>query len=529
MSVTLQINQSAVELLLAHLLRCPQVYSAGRQQLSPELFDGGSELAYRCIWQCAMDYNDQYSNLPPKGALSALAVNLALGIDGLPPTVVDEINDILDWVFGSELPDEDLVPDCALDLLRTFLMDRKIGKKLTYATTAAGDGTLPDLPKFITSLMKEMQVISSVQSHPSGLVVPEFWNNNELQPVPSGISLLDSKMGGGAKPGETNVILAPTGVGKTLLSIQLLASQAALQQALEDNKIVKPGLCVMISYEADHKELQARAISYGAKIPQKRLVECKEFTELTTSTTMLPYEKKQQALLLREGKRVRGEQARIADAAEWMNKYMRLVDFSGSTAEGPPRGFNGISEIPPILDHYQQESGMPIKLVVIDWAGMAVTRWILHGGGSLDKQLTVELSSFVQTVGEKIAKPFDCSAWVTHQVTGQANKRSPAATMNHADASRCSAFADFAGFAFVFGTKDTKTNTCMLWCTKTRRAEASGRVICHVNGSFSEIVAADNEFMLDPVTNRIVPRLDMQRLYNPEEGKNDSSTKGYMV
>ena len=108
-----------------------------------------------------------------------------------------------------------------------------------------------------------------------------------------------------------------------------------------------------------------------------------------------------------------------------------------------------------------------------------------------------------------------------HQLSGQANKKSPTAKMHHADAEGCASFAVNAWFAFCLGNKDQSTNTCLLAATKTRRGEGKDAVVCKIDGAFGQLVDADRQYAIDHVTNKIVKRYERDQFTEFSNGNTE--------
>jgi hypothetical protein len=323
-----------------------------------------------------------------------------------------------------------------------------------------------------------------------------------------------------------NVILGATGVGKTLMAVQQAIAFAQTQFEREIRG-EEPAMGVVISYEDDIKSLQIRAMCRAANIMKNRLESMTEFTDLSTASTMQPYELKMEKHIARDESFIRlGEQERLATAKIWLNKYFKPIDFSTySTSIG---GNGGIAEIRPILEMLQEQNNMRVGYLWVDWAGMSVRRKLRYQGRNIDGGiLSAELGGYVQEINEAVAAPLGIPVTVLHQLRGQANKRSPVVVPDHADAEWCASFAVNAWFVLTIGTKDRESNACLVAGTKTRRGQGHPAVLCRINGAFGEIVPAGDDLTIDSISKKIVLRSDIARAGG--SGRAGGAVHGYQL
>ena len=498
----LVLDRFAIEWLVAHLVRSERVFRAGLDYLNESCFKPG-ELIYREIWQATKAYYVEYNTLPTS---SILKTAVASRLQATAEITEDEHNDAmdyLDWVFGNEFADVDQSEAIAIDLLRHFLMQRLVGFRLQQVASTAAVSPIVELPGSLQTLYDEMLRISSVANYSHVDTIPGDWSINHVDRMPTGIDFIDSRLRGGMEPGEVYVLLGPTGVGKTTLSMQTCCSYAnnIYERVLQGGE---RRFAAYFFYEGGMDEMIKRALSCSALIPKDRLDSIRSFDELTTSQNPLPYERE----LFPAGE-IPGERERKDAASVWLNQYLRIFDFSGNREPGRPvLGFGGISEIRQHLEMARDHFGYGPGFVVIDWAGTCVRRYLQSTGlaknGDYSQRQTLELTQFVDRCHYEIAAPLDCTVLVAHQLRGAVNNKPPTFEFSHADAEGCASFAVNAWFSFVLGTKDRRTNTCIFRATKTRRSEDPSSTICYIDGQFGRLVDASDRYRIDSVTRRII-------------------------
>lgn len=505
------VDKIMIETTFGHLLRRERVFHVARAALRPDHFSQLGEAAYRHVWGAAMEYYDEYHRLAGAELLAAEVMPRMRTDISLTQADYEDAIKLINFVWSDRFATEgDFNDDAALRWIQCILIDRDINRELTRKVQDAhGAGTaIENLPGVLADLSERYQAIQGLQGSHASVVVPDSWATERRALVPTGIPLFDVRMSGGNEPGDVNVLLGPTGVGKTMAGMQIATSTARLAHHNVENHGQEPKVSVFVSYEDDIRAMRVRGICVGAEIHKERLERMEDYSGLSTQHNLQDYERERWAAALRQRQPVNGERERLELASRWMNRYLRFLDFSGSRSSRPPRGNGGIAEIRTALEQVRQETGMQIGTVIIDWAGTAVRKHLRAQGKDPDRLLSIELTDYVDRVHSQITAPFDCVGWVLHQLKGQANNRPPTARLHHSDAEWCSSFAVNAWFAFILGNKDERTNTCLFSCTKTRRGEGMSSIVCRIDGAFGRLVEAGNEFRVDPTSRQIISRRD---------------------
>jgi hypothetical protein len=351
---------------------------------------------------------------------------------------------------------------------------------------------------------RQIEAIEAIGQVSDDSTLPSNWAEAKRPKLATGVPFIDRLMDGGSEPGDVNVILGPTGGGKTTLSMQLCISIAKRQDDPVLRDASEGGLSVFFSYEDNKRMLQIRAASFAAQVHKNRL----RFhgDALSTRGNLADYERELfRNCNLREQP---GERERLDGIREWMEKYVRLIDFHAGTHGG--RG--GVPEVVQRLRALQDKAGMPIRAVFLDWAGDMVRNMLLAKNAKIDSgSLSLELTGLISHVKAEVASQFECTVWVPHQIRGAATGKKPGWLPHHSDAKSCTSFADNAWYAFCIGNKDPETNCCQVLATKTRHGEASTPVICRIDGGFCRLVDVTEHYVVDGMSSNIVPRSNAAR------------------
>jgi hypothetical protein len=113
-----------------------------------------------------------------------------------------------------------------------------------------------------------------------------------------------------------------------------------------------------------------------------------------------------------------------------------------------------------------------------------------------------------------LAERFGCTVWLIQQLSGDANRRSAAARLTHADAGEARDFAENLVNCMVFGVKDGETGACRVFYTKGRRSENQGTdTLIGLDGGFGRTVSAAGSYRVH--NDKIV----QARLFNEIHGE----------
>jgi hypothetical protein len=384
----LEVRPGFIELLLMHVIWDPVIFNLCYAELEPDMLSKPSETAYRHIWTEIKAFYDEHGVMPKLEAISARVASkietdpLSLADNTTGAQLLENAQDLLTFAYnrttnppGCEEPHE------AKKVLRAILIDRGPEEELRRAVTNAVGHRVINLPKLVEKAQARIQDIESIgKAEDERITVPTSWAQTARPKWPTGVDFVDNIMGGGSEPGDCNVIIGPTGGGKTTLSMQLACSTARLQgQLARRGTDGDPGLVVFVSYEDGRRMLQVRSVSYSARILKDRLRDMTSDTELSRVGQLQEYE---QRMYQRQGnpEEQLGELERIEQNRPWMDKHLVLVDFNDPKIGG--RGH--VTEVKQKLIAIQEDRGMPIKMVVLDWAGDLVANYLMATRGQMD-------------------------------------------------------------------------------------------------------------------------------------------------
>lgn len=501
--------------MMAILLRSKRAFETVHSVLRPEHF-GVEDQIFTALLAITRNYHEQYAKLPPR---TILLEELATLCRDYPEALIEHEREdakrFLSWAF--KLQKSELDADWAITVTKRFL-DEHVANKLGAVFNDADSQVPASITRVLQDLQEQAEQFQSLDAGQIEVPFPEGWNLSQEKLMPTNISFLDSFLGGGCAGQEVYGLLGPFASCKTLLGVQI-CSEGAREQArmLAEGKTGgKRGIWMHFSYEAPlDPELRVRFVSYLGKIKKDRIEHCTDWRTLSTSENLQPYELRMYRDKLHVGAtKCLGEQARKRNAEKLVNAHIRIMDMTGSDRQHPNRGGGYVGEIVALIGAVlRQEKNAYIAGVVVDYAGLMVERYLSsQPGAKMDiQQYRHALTKLPLHLRNKVAMPHRCPVWLLHQLSGEANKLPPGVLPHHTNSAESKSFAENLSFSFSVGNKD-QNDRCLFGATKTRRAKSRKPEVIRINGAFSRVDSNNELYVLDPATNRIVAKKELDSI-----------------
>ena len=256
-----------------------------------------------------------------------------------------------------------------------------------------------------------------------------------------GVRVLDLITGGGLADGEVMGLLGPTGGGKTVLAVGMLCEGAMRKQHV-----------MLATYEQKTEgDVMERICSYmtGESIERFR---DKEFEDLEPGLQ----------------KKFLAEQAKYSD-------YVTVLDLA---QEG--RGAGGADELTQYIEQ-QIEKGEKPRLVIIDWLGSMIQRYLAETGTDSGQYRHIG-HQFIDKIAAH-AREHGYSVVINHQLSTEKARASVYNKPKVTDAFEFKAFAYYLDGCVCLGTLDTDTKVGWLCIDKFRRGSTSD-IMIKLNGEF---------------------------------------------
>ena len=540
-----------IEVMLAHVLRLPNLFTIAKSQMLPRIFPEATEPAYNKLWTAALATEKRLKAnffYDPEKVRMAMWNYMSPKLDsdpdisaGLKDYLLNPATGLLESIYyRTQFFEEE-----AYALLKRFLRERLVQAPLWKKLNTAGGSLLDDLPQMLAEAQKLDTSLASLDSDPVESGAPKGWSPAKLSKFPTGIKFIDTMLRGGHAPGEVYGVLGAFGSGKTSLAVQIAYHTAVDQQNSADlYNLTEPSdsgvqrypkECYIFTYEATSDEIRMRLWSSACSI-EHGILEEYDWSKLSTSTDgydkLKPYEKELFADRVKAGHKdlVPGERERLEQQMPLLRRNLWVLDMSG-TGDNTKRGTGYVSEIRQIIDADLERKSRASKrkhevgVIVIDYAGLAAWRHIAEHGVEVT-ELRHYIGRFGDCCKKELAVPLKCPVWVFHQLTGDANKRTHKVQQHYTDAAESKGFAENLAFCFALGTKDDETNTLLFSCSKARRAQIGHPPTLVIEGDFFRL-AESKQFTYNTKSRVFERRSDMQgsQEYAPVDNSSEESSE----
>lgn len=491
------------DLMMEVLIRSPLMFSNFREELQVDVFSE-VDRPYALLWQIVLDTAKLCKNKLPGQEL--LLTKLGSFLHEQPNYLIKDQWDALENLVlkaydpetwdGQRRPDDETVEE-ATAILKRYMQERVVSK---LQDSIIGRGKIvSNVPDF---LAREAQValrlseLGDEEDEP--LFTPGWDKELTLDLRSTKISFIDSMLDGGVAPGELVGIMGPYGSCKTTIGT-MLAVQGALEAyhaTIQPEWDGRVGFSFYFSYEATREEMRIRALCYAAQVPRDSLQSMGKvgLDNLSTRKTKKEYEKKLY------GESGLGEQGRCKLAAAYLNKHLVVVDMTGapvSTAVAskdgkiirPKRRSAGrgyVQEIASYIGKYLDRHDGYAQLVVVDYIGLMARRY-MDAAGKDESVLRHLIGNAPDKIRNEVTIPYQCPAFLLHQLSGKANSLPTTAKMQHTEAAESKNFAENLDYSIVFSKLDDLQRGQMHQ-TKHRRSKPVKPLVIQVIGDFGKVI-----------------------------------------
>jgi hypothetical protein len=424
-------------------------------------------------------------------------------------------------------------------ILRRFLNERAVLNPLKNILMQSRDGAFAaDMGDILQQTVDRSQRISALNANPVGSVaMPDIGNyvNTPVQYNKTGLPFVDEWING-TRDGDCNGLIGPYQAGKSTLLRQLAIARA--EQCVNEAALTgqPPKLVFFFSYEEPIDKFKYSVWACASHIPRSRLEELADYREFSTDDKLEPYEQQYYMNLQQtatgsptEQTVILGEQSRWELAQSWMNKSLMLCDMSGSNPQlGFGVGSGYVDELVGVIEMNLLERQALCGGVYIDYAGIMVRRYLAAHSVDDDRNRRTKLSSISDQLRQQVAERYNCTVWLAHQVSGEANKKSPTTPLHHADAGESRSLAENMAVCGCLSNKCTETGCTILNWSKVRYAFKPERPpIIQIDGTFSRMIDVRDKYMINSAKKKFVSKKEGEILHGDvEQAKTKSRRQG---
>jgi len=431
-------------------LRSKFILSSAMSRIVLEDFHD-SETGLKVIFKLSKEYFEKHKDVPTFTFMKTMLQDEVMPHWGIPHQHLVQCMDLLEFAYSTE-DAGDSMDSFITDKLAEFINSHKLMPSLRgmiQGRDTLEEGAIASIGKLIS----DTQIIKAEAIHPFDLDLP-MTSDEKRQPW--GCDFLDAITGGSMR-GETALMLAPSGGGKTLANIQI-----AIQSALQGEH------SVIMSYEqAAHPGLTYRMYSYamGRDI---------RFFANATSESLA-----KDPVFMREWREVK---QKLADR-------VHVFDMLDLAKKGGANG--GPDDIRAAIKQVQDKTGCNPRYVGLDWYGPYIENYMARMENSGKSRRSDSKASFMHRGADEIRRvgmDMGVNIFIFHQLGTQGASRKPSDLPAATDSFECKSLHQYMDMAFAIGNRDMNTNIAQCIILKNRNGVPFSKCGLRMEGAKSRFV-----------------------------------------
>lgn len=445
----MDLSLATTKWLCLGLLRSSEVRETALNRLTMQDFSE-SEVLLKVVYKIAEKWHQSNKREEvPKAMAASVLTDELIPNRVLPDFQIIELGELFNWAYN-EVEDVNSYTNFLLDELSKFIIDRKIRPAVAGLDREAN----------IVESLQELNKTVARNSISKAKLVDPFARTapmlNSERRIPWGVDWIDMVTSGGALPGETTLLLAPSGGGKTLTNIQL-ATTCALQG--DD--------AVIVTYEQGVMGIVNRIYSFAMGIPLS------VFNGLTET-----------AFSGNKAMQVKYEEIRAR--LEGKIKIIDQVDAAQTSAGG---GCGGSEEIENLIKQIQDIGGRP-RYVGIDWLGPMVNNY-MAARNMRDSELTKVMGNMANSL-RIVGTNTKTNLWIYHQLGTEASKAAASRKPEATDAYMCKTLHHYMDTVICIGNRDKESNIAWVNAPKVRNGMPFSDTMIKMDGALSRWRTVDS-------------------------------------
>ncbi len=410
------VTRHDLDVMMAHILRVPEVLHQAQLKGLDNDFNEATELDHKLLYRLASDFYGKTGRMITSELMFMEIGKVASNPLYSDPQFVDGLFKLAGYCYF-EFPANSLIAANAEQIMDDFLFDRRVINRMVGLVERGG---------ICRDDWRQLQVEGNTAQLEAARIVEPFAMASEdvlgpLERQQLGVDVLDALMPG-PRSGELYGFLAPTGGGKTTLSMQMSIALAKRHEHV-----------AFFTYEDEpNKEYMVPVLACATGINRSRVEKIRNVDDFTPD-----------------------EKRRYEEARQSIGRYLHIIDLSGSRTATAGRG--GPPEIDSYLNRFEAQ-GIHISMFVLDWFWIMMRRYMSvykRPKGDNMKQ-TLEDRTFAQTLVDElkmICRKRGCWGWVNQQLS-PAVSASKKKKMGWQDAAEFKSFAWFLNGCFALTELD---------------------------------------------------------------------------
>ncbi len=494
--------------VMAKLARAKTAFESVRELLTPDVARSMGDVYY-VYWSALTQYYEENNGLPAKSYLEdAIAAFVSARPDLLSENEVEELDALVARAYKD--PNEEISAEQPQNVRWLtgqvrLLYEDWLSEHVRDTLVDDAQGLVPqDLGGRLAEYQVKAEQVKNMTGHGVVEVFENGWETQEEPKLyPMGFDLFDPYLDGGLIGSEVITFMAPTGSCKTLVSVQVAVLEAhkARDMHAATNFSGPTPVVLIASFEEPPRELRIRILAQEAKVIRSRA--CKPLSKLYDK--FMPVEQQgnpnwYERFVFPDWVKdpslaCKSERERVAEAAQLLQHYIRIIDFSpeAMALRGGTYGRGGVPEIAAQINSYRRQAAIVPFFVVADHAAAMASNMMAISPKADQFWLRKTLEGMPLQMRQHLAAPYACPVMITHQIAGEACRRSPTLDLDNTFGQDCKTFCTYANFGF-WGGRVGDDNLTRFGCAKHRRAGPLPARTILINGAFNEIYDVDERY-----------------------------------
>lgn len=438
---------SRYDIVLAHMIRCPEVFRVAATKFPPDGFAGMYLYPHRMIWTAALNLFKQYRTLPRQDLLLVEAIQLMdqASQRGDPHMAAQNRQVVFEYVHAVyQFPQEHLLIEHSLKHLQEMIYEVRVLPAAHRISQAEDTTQFKVAFNQLQAAYKSSQVIAPREED---IFSDTYLDSMQETRIKTNTEYIDMLLGGGIIEGEVYGLLGGTGGGKTIVGIEV-----AVRLALQGHNVN------YFSYEQPIRGDLTRRIYCCAAGVNKDIL-----------------------------KRPRSQQPadvleKVDEAKGKLKNRLHMYDMSGRTS-----GLGGIDEVESILQSDQQIRGAHAVLNIFDWMLTSIRRYM--GVQNIpESELRGQITHYVDK-SMYYGSEYGGACFIINQIA-PALMGNPGKIPKWADSAEGKHFAWLLNGCFVLGTP-SKRNMLYIGIDKNR-GNAKAYYTVQMDPKFNRMIMKEN-------------------------------------
>jgi hypothetical protein len=435
------------------LVRNKVLFVKVKPSFLPEILNNPGEEFHSAFLRMLLTHFEATNELPVQGLAVAEMTSLAReNHSGFSEKVASEETLAIYSLLAISTPEEVRSTEfVATQLLRELIIDRRVVMPTRSALLNASNASLANPGDIFEAASRNLLEVQRLLNRSTISSVPQVRQRlNNYVSFDQHMDFLNALTQGGLHRKTVSGLFGVFGGCKTTVATQA----AACRISLEWNKHLRgeeSEIVVFANCEGAPEEISFRVLSFLSKIPARRIRD--HFNSIHPLRDYVPtdpddYQVKYGIAL--------PETVRLEEAIEKIDKFLKIIDLSGSTEGSDVLGKGYVSDLEMMTDTYCQESGKGVSLFILDYA-KAFTRRYMDLNGISAEQIRHHLGRLPDYVRRQVSDKFNCASLILQQMNKAALSKKPGTLLSHVDSSEASDFGENCWFCFTLSqpTKDS--------------------------------------------------------------------------